>query len=123
MHDSYLLLEKLLQKNNYKSKNITADISLIKENENWKILHTPELQDLLTGNFLSYVTDCNLLSPKEILKTHLNSMKQFDAEQMKIYLSLDTIFDTNDAYNHSIAHAIAQQISTCFDFKILSEKK
>lgn len=123
MHDSYLLLEKLLQKNNYKSKNITADISLIKENENWKILHTPELQDLLTGNFLSYVTDCNLLSPKEILKTHLNSMKQFDAEQMKIYLSLDTIFDTNDAYNHSIAHTIAQQISTCFDFKILSEKK
>ena len=123
IHDSYLLLEKLLQKNRYKSKNIEAHISLTKEKDSWKILHTPELQNLLTGNFLSYVTDCNLLSPKEILNTHLSSLKQFDAEQMKIYLSLDTLFDTNDAYNNSIAHAIAQQVSTCFDFKILSEKK
>ena len=123
IHDSYLLLEKLLQKNNYKTKGITANLSLIKEKETWTVLHDPEFQEVLTGNFLSYVTDCNLLSPKEIVKTHFSSIKQFDAEQMKIYLSLDTLFDTEDAYNNSITHAIAEQISTCFNFKILDEKK
>lgn len=123
IHDSYLLLEKLLQKNNYKTKDITATISLTKEKETWKVLHTPKLQEALTGNFLSYVTDCNLLSPKEIVKTHFNSIKQFDAEQMKIYLSLDTLLETEDEYSNSIVHAIAQQISECFDFKILDEKK
>ena len=105
IHDSYLLLEKLLQKNNYKTKEVTAILSLAKEKETWTVLHTPELQELLTGNFLSYITDCNLLSPKEIVKTHFSTIQQFDAEQLKI------------------AHAIAQQINTCFDFKILDEKK
>lgn len=123
IHDSYLLLENLLQKNNYKTKNLTASLSLEKEKENWKVIHTHELQEALTGNFLSYVTDCNLLSPKEIVETHFNSMKQFDAEQMKFYLSLDTFSDVEDAYNSSIIHAVAQQISSCFDFKILNEEK
>lgn len=123
IHDSYLLLEKLLQKNNYKTKEVTAILSLAKEKETWTVLHTPELQELLTGNFLSYITDCNLLSPKEIVKTHFSTIQQFDAEQLKIYLSLDTLLDTEDTYNNSIAHAIAQQINTCFDFKILDEKK
>ena len=123
IRDSYLLLEKLLQKNTYKTKDITASLSLEKEKEIWKVLHTPKLQEALTGNFLSYVTDCNLLSPKEIVNTHFNSIKQFDAEQMKIYLSLDNLLDTEDEYSNSIVHAIAQQISKCFDFKILGEKK
>ena len=123
IHDSYLLLEKLLQKNHYKTKNITAKLSLVKEKESWKVLHNPSLQEALTGNFLSYVTDCNLLSPKEIVKTHFSSIKQFDAEQMKIYLALDTLFETEDTYNSSVAHAVASQISECFDFKILGEKK
>lgn len=112
-----------MQKNHYKTKNITAKLSLVKEKESWKVLHNPSLQEALTGNFLSYVTDCNLLSPKEIVKTHFSSIKQFDAEQMKIYLALDTLFETEDTYNSSVAHAVASQISECFDFKILGEKK
>lgn len=123
IHDSYLLLEKLLKENTYKTVDITTTISLTKEKENWKIIRTPELQKLLTGNFLFYMTDCDLLSPKEIVKTHFNSIQQFDAEQMKIYLSLDTLLNTENEYNNSVARAIAQQINTYFDFKILEETK
>lgn len=123
IHDSYLLLEKLLKENTYKTIDISTEISLTKEKDQWNVIQTSDLHKLLTGNFLSYMTDCNLLSPREIVKTHFNSIKEFDAEQMKIYLSLDSLLNTENEYNNSVAHAIAEQINTYFDFKILEEIK
>lgn len=120
-HDSYLVLKNILKNNNYKTKAVTADIQLLKVKNSWQVIHSSELNALLTGNFVSYVTDCNLLSPKEIVKTHFDTIKHFDAEQLKVYLSLDTLLETEDEYSVSVAHAIADQINNFFDFKILEE--
>lgn len=121
LRDSYLLLRDLLESKEYKTKTHSADIQLIKKNDTWEMVHTPELDSILTGNFFTYATDSHLLSPKEIVDTHFNVIKNFDSEQLRIYLSLDYLLDTDNEYNNSISHAIAQQISNSFDFKIKEE--
>ena len=69
------------------------------------------------------MADSNLLPPEEVVKIHFGTIKDFDTEQLNIYLSLDSLLDTDDTYSSSIAHAMAEQIRACFDFKILDAKK
>lgn len=118
---SYDLLRELLESETYKTKTVSADISLKKEKEQWTVLHTSELDDILTGHFFSYITDPGLLSPSEIVKTHFNVIKTFDSEQLKLYLSLDSLADTGDSYSNALIHAVTSQISHSFDFKIKEE--
>lgn len=122
LNDSYLLLEDLLRTNEYETSDTTAVIQLEKEQEQWEILHTRELDDALTGNFRQYMMDSSLLSPSEIVEIHFQTIKDFDSEQLKIYLSLDQLLDTDTEYNRAIAHAVAEQISRVFDYEVLSEK-
>ena len=109
LNDSYLLLEDLLRTNEYETSDTTAVIQL-------------ELDDALTGNFRQYMMDSSLLSPSEIVEIHFQTIKDFDSEQLKIYLSLDQLLDTDTEYNRAIAHAVAEQISRVFDYEVLSEE-
>ena len=118
---SYELLRKLLESETYKTKTVSADSSLKKEKEQWTVLHTSELDDILTGHFFSYITDPELLSPSEIVKTHFKTIKGFDSEQLKLYLSLDSLADAGDSYGNTLIHAVTGQISRSFDFKIKEE--
>lgn len=43
LRDSYLLLRDLLESKEYKTKTHSADIQLIKKNDTWEMVHTPEL--------------------------------------------------------------------------------
>lgn len=120
--DSSLLLKNLMESGDYKTKTICGDISLKKEEDAWQVVHTSELDNLLTGDFFLYTTDSKLLSPSKITEIHLNAIKKFDAEQLKTYLSLDNLLNTDDEYRSLIAHAIAEQIHQTFDFQINGEE-
>lgn len=119
LKDSYLLLGDTLKKNEYKLVDTTLDLKLRQKGETWSIVHNESLDNQITGGFLTYMADSNLLPPEEVVKIHFNTIKEFDTEQLNIYLSLDSLLDTDDTYSSSIAHAMAEQIHACFDFKIL----
>ena len=119
LKDSYLLLGETLKKNDYKQVDTTFDLKLKKDGETWTIVHSEDLDNQITGGFLTYMADSDLLPPPEVVKIHFNTIKEFDTEQLNIYLSLDSLLDTDDTYSSSIAHAMAEQIQTCFDFEIL----
>lgn len=123
IQDSYLLLKNLLETKKYKMISSEFDIDLKKKKDTWEVIHTAKLDRTLTGDFQSYVTDPGLLSPTEIVQAHFDTIKNFDAEQLKTYLSLDTLFHADDAYNTQIAQTIAEQIHQAFDFKITGENQ
>lgn len=123
LNDSCLLLKDLLEENDYGTETSETDIPLEKEGDSWKIIHTADLDSLLTGNFSSYMSDSRLLSPFEIVDAHFSTIKDFDSEQLKIYLSLDHLVDTNDSYSNSLAMSIAEQIDKSFDYEIAEERQ
>ena len=75
------------------------------------------------SNFASYMSDAQLLSPSEIVDAHFGTIKDFYSEQLKIYLSLDHLVETDDSYNNSLSMAIAQQIDKAFDYEITEEEQ
>ena len=87
------------------------------------MIHTEELDSILTGNFADYMSDSRLLSPSEIVAAHFDTIGNFDSEQLKIYLSLDELMQTDDAFNNSLATAITQQIEKSFHYQITEEEQ
>lgn len=122
LKDSYLLLGETLKKNKYKLVDTTFDLKLKQKDDTWTLVRSEDLDNQITGGFLTYMADSDLLPPQEVVKIHFNTIKEFDTEQLNIYLSLDSLLDTDDTYSSSIAHAMAEQIHACFDFKILDSK-
>lgn len=122
LKDSYLLLGNTLKNNEYKLKETTFDMNLKCKKEKWTVQHDEDLDNKLTGHFLSYMADSNLLTPEEVVEIHFGTIQEFDTEQLNIYLSLDSLLDTDDTYSSSIAHAMAAQIGRFFDFELLDSK-
>lgn len=121
MEDSCLLLKNLLKKKDYPTTSVTTDLVLTQKDDTWELNHTQELDSLLTGDFARYTGDPRLLSPSEIVKIHFKTIKGFDAEQLKQYLSLDLLLETDSEYSSSVAGAMADQIQKSFNFKIKEE--
>jgi len=121
LSDSYLLLDKTLKNHDYKQVESDIKIQLKKKNNVWEIVEDTDFDNELSGNFLTYMSDSNLLSPKQVVKIHFDTIKKFDAEQLNRYLSLDSLLNTDNTYTSSIAHALAEQIHKSFDYKIKSD--
>lgn len=121
LEDSYLLLKDLMKSEEYETVSLTADIQLKKAKKGWEIVSTQELDNALTGNFLKYTTDAKLLSPKDIVKVHFDTMKSFSPQDLRAYLHLDSILNTDQQYQTSLGEVLAEQISKHFRYKILKE--
>ena len=121
LSDSYLLLDKTLKNHDYKQVESDIKVQLKKKNNVWEIVEDTDFDNELSGNFLTYMSDSNLLSPKQVVKIHFDTIKKFDAEQLNRYLSLDSLLNTDNTYTSSIAHALAEQIHKSFDYKIKSD--
>ncbi len=122
LHDSCELLKKVMKDNSYSLKEETVVLSLEKEGESWQVIHTPELDSLLTGDFALYLTDARLLSPSEIVAAHLDTIRDLDQNQLMIYLSLDQLGEEDSIYGEALASALAGQIHQFFDYEILEEQ-
>ncbi len=122
LEDCYLLLGTVLK--DFSSQTITSEytISLTKFQNIWKIDYPGDLESALTGNFPTHVSDVNLFTPSEIISIHLDTLKQFDSEQLSRYLSLDHIFSGDAQYRRKISRALAVQLLTYLDYSILSEE-
>ena len=121
LSDSCLLLKEKLETEDYDTETSEVSIPLEKESDTWKVVRTEELDSLLTGNFAGYMSDSRLLSPSEIVAAHFDTIGSFDSEQLKIYLSLDELVETDDTFSNSLAIAIARQIEKSFDYEITGE--
>lgn len=121
LEESCILLKDLMKSKEYETVSLTADIPLEKDQKGWKIVSTQELDNTLTGNFLKYTTDAKLLSPTDIVKVHFDVMKGFSPKDLRTYLHLDSVLDTDQQYQTSLGEVLAEQISKHFRYKILEE--
>lgn len=122
LNDSYLILKELMQNKQYDTTAFTTKVMLEKKEKNWQIIHTSELDSALTGHFLVYTSNPNVLSPEEIVEVHFDAMKNCSAEQLKTYLNLDQFSDTVSEYHEKVADALAKQIKNSFDYKLIGQK-
>lgn len=121
LEDCYLLLSSVLQQNSFESITFDYEILLTRQGKIWSIVSPGDFESALTGNFASSVSDPRLFTPSEIVSIQLNTLKEFDSEQLSRYLALDTIFSGATEYKRTISRALAAQLLTYLDYSILSE--
>lgn len=121
LEDCYLLLGTVLNKNTFDTVQSEYTVTLTRKGKIWSISSPDELGIALTGNFASYVSDADLLTPSETVAIHLDTLKNFDVEQLNRYLVLDNLFSGDAEYKRSISRALASQLLTYLDYRILSE--
>ncbi len=121
LEDRYLLLNQLLNSNQYKTVERDCTLTLNNEgtdNEIWEINRTHSLENDLVGGLMTYLSDSDLLSPEETLTVYLNTLKAMDLDQMGNYLGIESLMNTDDSDKNSIAAALVEQVHDHFDFKI-----
>ncbi|MBS6195647.1 MAG: DUF1294 domain-containing protein [Clostridiales bacterium] len=121
LEDCYLLLGTVLKENSFEPVTSEYTVSLTREGKIWSIASPGDFESALTGDFASYVSDVNLFTPSEIISIHLDTLKNFDSEQLSRYMALDTIFSGDTEYRRTISRALASQLLTYLDYTITSE--
>ena len=120
--DYYHSLYTLLSAKNYPTVESECTITLTKTDDVWQIDSGQNLDSKLTGDFAAAVANPNLFTPEEIATVYLNTIKAFDKEQMSQFLSIDTLFSTDDTYKRTVSHALAEQILKHFNYNIIDSK-
>ena len=121
LEDCYLLLGNVLKNNDFKTVTSEYTITLTRSEKSWSIDSPKSLSAAVTGNFSTYVADASLFSPSEVIAIHLDTLKDFDTEQLNRYLALDSLFNSEDASSRSVVKAIANHLLNCLDYSITSE--
>lgn len=118
--DYYSLLRDTLQNNHYEITVTTAYFHLVKDPTGWTILADSQLEDELTGGFISCMNDPMLLSPETVLSAYLDTFSGFDSSQWMAFLDISDVFATyNTDYYPLIDEEYISQIADSFDYEIL----
>ena len=120
--DYYHSLYLLLSSNEYHTATSDCTIRLTKTEDSWQIDHGQNLDDKLTGGFVTSVSNPNLFTPEEIATIYLDTIKAFDKEQLTQFFSLDTLFAADDEYKRTISQAITEQVLKYFDYNIINSQ-
>lgn len=118
-NDYYHSLHKLLRENKYDTISTSYSFDLSRPNDKWVLGETKDLDTLLSGDFATHVANTELFTPEEMVALYLDTIKGFDKEQMNQFLALDDLFAADDEYKRTISKALAAQILTYLDYKIL----
>lgn len=118
LQDYYLSLHGLLTNKEYDTVSSEHTIRLVKQSEEWEIDEDQQLENILTGSFITYVGNPDLFTPEEMVALQFDTIKQFDKEQMNQFLSLDELFSADDEYKRAISKALAEQILRYLDYQI-----
>lgn len=121
LEDCYLLLASVLKNGSFDTVTSQYTIALRESEGKWKILDATSLQEALTGYFSTYVSDPYLLTPSETVEVYLETLGNFDMEQLTRYFSLDQLFSGDAEYKRSISQALAQQLLEYLDYSITGE--
>lgn len=119
LEDYYLLLRQLLLDKDYGTEKCEYTVSLTRSGDGWIMNRDEELENVLTGNFVAYGADPELLSPEEVITLYFDTIKSFDTEQINRFLSLDELFSGDDEYKRTIAKSLAGQILQYLDYAII----
>jgi hypothetical protein len=117
----YLLLNKLLKQNEYKTIQTDCTIQLVSKDDKtdtWEIKRTHMLENNLVGGLVTYLSDNQILSPDETLSVYLDTLKEMDSAQMSNYLGISSLLSTDDESKQQIAAALVEQVHLNFDYEI-----
>ena len=84
------------------------------------IQNTDQLEDDLVSGFITYLKDPYLVTPEEIINVVMEGLKEKSPDQWKSYLNMHDIFSTYSKDYEKVDHALAEQLSKCISYKILS---
>ena len=118
LEQHYILLNGLMQKNTYDTISSDCTIYLIKTNNQWALQKDRNLENQLTGGFLSVIANPYLLTPTETLDIYLQTLKNMDTAQMTTYLGLADTLTYSDEISQALAEALIQQVHTCFSYRV-----
>lgn len=119
LEQHYILLNELMKKNTYDTISSTCVIYLIRTGSGWAIQKDKNLENLLTGGFISVIANPYLLTPTETLDIYLHTLKDMDTAQMTTYLGLADTLTYSDETSQALAEALIQQVHTCFSYRVL----
>ena len=123
----YLILNHLLNTNEYDTAETNCSIQLVNtgnnKKEKWKIQRTNSLEDDLVGGLIADLADPDILSPEDTLTVYLDTLEKLDLKEMSSYLGVVNIMNTSDSSKNSIAAALAEQIHKNFRYVIKSSSE
>lgn len=118
--DYYRLLLDTLKENSYEQVTTTACFHLIREETGWTILSDDQLEDQITGGFITNINDPWLIPARTVLEAYLDAFDALDGEQWKDFLNISDAFATyNTEYSPLIDEEYTKQIASCFSYEIL----
>ena len=120
LNSYFALLGDVLSENTYDLVTTEADIKLLKTEDGWMIQNTDQLEDDLVSGFITYLKDPYLVTPEEIINVVMEGLKEKSPDQWKSYLNMHDIFATYSKDYEKVDHALAEQLSKCISYKILS---
>lgn len=125
LSDRCEILVSLLKSNAYEPIQTDCSIDLIKADRYspWEIKRTTMLENDLTGGLLTYLSDNNILSPRETLSVYFDAIKTMDSETMSYYLGIESLLQTEDTEKAYIASALSEQVHKVFNYEILEEHR
>lgn len=115
---SFALMKQCLENNSYSLVTTKATVNLVKQDEEWIIPESEDLEDELTGGLVSYLQDPYLLTPEDVLDCTLSVFSSFDADQWHTYLNSEDILGTGSDLADEIDLALCEQIARFFDYTI-----
>lgn len=123
----YLILNQLLNNNEYDSAETNCTIQLVNtgnsKNEKWEIQRTSSLENDLVGGLITDLADPDILSPEDTLTVYLDTLEKLDLKEMSSYLGVVNIMNTSDSAKNSIAEALVEQIHNNFSYVIKSSSE
>lgn len=120
LNSYFALLGDVLSENTYDLVTTEADIKLLKTDDGWMIQNTDQLEDDLVSGFITYLKDPYLVTPEEIITVVMEGLKEKSPDEWKAYLNMQDIFATYSEDYEKVDNALAEQLSKCISYKILS---
>jgi hypothetical protein len=93
-------------------------VDLTKEDGNWVIENTDELEDALVGGFITCLQDPYLVTPQEITDDLFQTLADQTPEEWKSYLNMSDIFSTYSSLYPEVDLALATQLALRFSYEI-----
>lgn len=118
LEDHYQLLCQLMDTNRYETVENSCTIKLHKMLDTWVIQKTAALEDDIIGNFISYISNSNLLTPEETLDIYLTTIRSMNEEQLIRYLNLEQYMNNLDPEITNFTSAILNHVMSDFTYSI-----
>ncbi|MDO5392085.1 MAG: hypothetical protein Q4F24_13485 [Eubacteriales bacterium] len=118
LQDHYQLLCQLMENNDYETVENSCTIHLQKMQDTWIIQKTAALENDIIGNFITYVSNSNLLTPEETLNIYLSTIRSMSEDQLICYLNLNQYLNNGDPTADEFTSVIIDQVMSDFTYEI-----